>query len=189
MATLNGSELHALGVRCGRISYATGPLPSDVKRLSELFRDLWSKIAENNENALDSWAFDTYVRLLFDDRFRERYPLITVRERTFAEAVEFVHKFLGVSEDPEATKDDAAPMKPDFLTELLGMVSGRMAFTTDSGPHGLSPMSVRDGDIVCVLLGCAMPIVLRKVEGIGYEVVGPCFSPGLIDVEALLGHV
>jgi hypothetical protein len=43
------------------------------------------------------------------------------------------------------------------------------------------------GDHVCVIPGCDVPILLRMRSDGGYEVVGECYIPGLMDGEGLLG--
>ncbi|PSN63102.1 HET-domain-containing protein [Corynespora cassiicola Philippines] len=46
-----------------------------------------------------------------------------------------------------------------------------------------------DGDRVCILLGCNMPLILRPLNPPekGHVVIGPCMIEGLMDAEAFLG--
>jgi len=54
---------------------------------------------------------------------------------------------------------------------------------TPSGYLGLAPNGVAIGDIICVLKGCGIPVVLRKVND-HYVHVGTCFVLGLMEGEA-----
>jgi len=46
------------------------------------------------------------------------------------------------------------------------------------GSIGVAPLSARPGDIVCVLLGCYTPILLRQTRADTYQVVGQSYMPG-----------
>ena len=52
---------------------------------------------------------------------------------------------------------------------------------------GLGPRSTAPDDVVCVLFGCSVPVILRKVEDIydKYSLVGECFVYDRMDGEAL----
>jgi hypothetical protein len=43
------------------------------------------------------------------------------------------------------------------------------------------------GDLVCVIFGCGLPLVLRRVEGDIYHYIGPCFVAGIMAGEAVEG--
>ena len=55
---------------------------------------------------------------------------------------------------------------------------------TEQGTIGMVPQRARKGDSVCVLIGCSVPVVLRRQEGGLYEFVG-----GLTWVDDLLVFV
>jgi hypothetical protein len=70
-----------------------------------------------------------------------------------------------------------------FLSQLKKIV--QMSFIlTDKECMGLTPYAVKEGDIVCVLLGYEVPVILRPV-GDHYVFLGDCFVYGLMDGEAL----
>lgn len=54
---------------------------------------------------------------------------------------------------------------------------------------GLVPYGTRRGDIICVVLGCRVPIVLRRAlaDETQWEVVGACYVEGLMNGEAIYG--
>ncbi|PMD34449.1 HET-domain-containing protein [Hyaloscypha variabilis F] len=64
----------------------------------------------------------------------------------------------------------------------------RAFFWTIEGYIGIGPKEMQpELDIICVLLGCNLPIVLRPTARGQFQVVGECYVHGLSDAEALLG--
>lgn len=60
--------------------------------------------------------------------------------------------------------------------------------TSDQGHLGMAPRQAMKGDVVAVLVGCSVPVVLRKSAGMEeYEVVGEAFMPGFMRGEAFEG--
>ncbi|PMD12788.1 hypothetical protein NA56DRAFT_540752, partial [Hyaloscypha hepaticicola] len=53
----------------------------------------------------------------------------------------------------------------------------------------LGSPSVREGDMVCIIFGCSVPVVLRKVSTGGgnshFEFISECYVHGMMDGEAL----
>ncbi len=72
-----------------------------------------------------------------------------------------------------------------FLEDItLASVHKRLLFT-HNGFIGMAPRDTRKGDIVCLLLGCSVPVVLReRIEG-GYELVGEAYVHGIMKGEAM----
>lgn len=64
---------------------------------------------------------------------------------------------------------------------------GRSFIATKEGYIGLAPGTTMAGDIVCVLLGCSTPLVLRPTGKGQYKIVGDCYVHGLMYNEAVLG--
>ncbi len=60
---------------------------------------------------------------------------------------------------------------PGFMSRVQTTCSGRSLFFTSKGLLGLGPAEARPGDVVAVLLGCSVPMLLRKIEN-HYEVLG-----------------
>ena len=50
--------------------------------------------------------------------------------------------------------------------------------------EGLCPDQTEEGDAVCILYGCSVPVILRNVNG-NYKLIGECFLFGMMDGEAL----
>ncbi|KAF2759866.1 hypothetical protein EJ05DRAFT_499059 [Pseudovirgaria hyperparasitica] len=63
--------------------------------------------------------------------------------------------------------------------------------TSNSGPEllGLAPEDCEEGDLICILRGCSVPIILRKKDlpdqSDCYEVIGPCYVHGIMQGEAV----
>jgi hypothetical protein len=72
------------------------------------------------------------------------------------------------------------------VLHLAFMTSARCRrfFITRNGYIGLAPNAAREGDFVCVLLGCSVPVVLRR-EMDHYIFVGDCYMHGIMNGEAI----
>jgi hypothetical protein len=58
--------------------------------------------------------------------------------------------------------------------------------TTNRGLIGMAPCRVEKGDQICVLLGCSIPMILRKRTGREfYEVIGECYLHGYMNGEIM----
>lgn len=56
---------------------------------------------------------------------------------------------------------------------------------------GLAPESVKPRDIICVILGCSVPVILRERKlptGDYFELIGEAYISGMMDGEALSGR-
>jgi hypothetical protein len=67
---------------------------------------------------------------------------------------------------------------------ILKSVFRRRFFVSKEGYMGLGPQELEEGDVICVLAGCNVPVLLRK-ENDHYVLVGECFVWGLTDGEAV----
>ena len=88
---------------------------------------------------------------------------------------------------------DASSFHDEFITRRLKFLRRACMrnltssfFCTPQGYLGAGPPGLREGDQICVLLGCTTPLVVRRVED-HYVVVGACFVWGLMDGEAIEG--
>lgn len=62
----------------------------------------------------------------------------------------------------------------DWVETYLTIWYKRTLFASSTGLVGVGPDSIQVGDLVCVLLGCSMPVVLRPVDDY-YEFLGASF--------------
>jgi hypothetical protein len=89
-------------------------------------------------------------------------------------------------------RDTPITMK-SFLERVRSVIWCRKFFLTDGrGKHkplfGLAPPGTKQGDFICILFGCSVPVVLRKTPGRGkerYNFIGECYVHGNMDGEAL----
>ncbi|KAJ0125211.1 hypothetical protein J7T55_006556 [Diaporthe amygdali] len=107
-----------------------------------------------------------------------------------------VKKFLGSGElasnfleSGELAKDlvDISALRihlPKLTSDRLSLVLNYVAFWTSDGYLGWGPPGMVAGDDVCVMVGCDVPVVLRRV-GDHHIHIGPCWVLGLMNGEAL----
>lgn len=88
------------------------------------------------------------------------------------------------------------PLLPDEISDgrpmaramnALANYPNKQLFTGEGGYVGMAPPPVRAGDEVWAVVGCAVPVVLRRVDEDQYVVVSACYAAGLADGEGLLG--
>ncbi|CAG9950412.1 unnamed protein product [Clonostachys rosea f. rosea IK726] len=78
------------------------------------------------------------------------------------------------------------PLVPDSMNYRNGVSSGmrdHAAFVTRKGYIGWGRKGLQDGDCVCVLAGCPVPLLLREMNGYNIN-LGPCYVEGLMHGEA-----
>lgn len=74
------------------------------------------------------------------------------------------------------------------LAKLVGGNVGRRLITLITGHFGLAPYITQPEDEVYVILGCSLPVVLRRVTGTPrFEVIGECYVEGFSNGEAVVG--
>lgn len=71
-----------------------------------------------------------------------------------------------------------------FDVRIAQIGQGRSIFISETGYCGLLPEHAKEGDCLCVLFGCDVPVVLRKA-GDFYTFIGECYIQGLMDGEAI----
>jgi len=74
---------------------------------------------------------------------------------------------------------------PAFWTKMYEQTSNRSFLRTKDRRIGLAPLTAREGDLVCLVLGAEVPFVLRRSND-EYELVGECYVHGLMDEEGLV---
>lgn len=136
-------------------------------------------------------SLDAFLEVLYQGRTRTQYPnrfqYLTLDELR--------------SEYIAATSEPFPNLSKSHLIDHL-RIDGVALFTTQEGYYGVGPtgiepgslldiisirLSNNSGDIICGLLGCDMPMLLRRTGSGNFLVVGPCFVHGLMDGESVLG--
>ncbi|MCJ1380671.1 hypothetical protein MMC17_003779 [Xylographa soralifera] len=75
--------------------------------------------------------------------------------------------------------DDAA-----FYAALVSAAAGRRFCVTECGSMGLVPEEAAPGDVVCLLLGGAVPFILRRSNQC-WTLIGEAYTHGMMDGEAV----
>lgn len=100
-------------------------------------------------------------------------------------AMQVVEQMLPIGGQPENAKW-ADTCK--FLHTAHRRTERQFLFAGSGGYMGTTPMGVQAGDLVCVVVGCDMPLLLRPVDGgRRHLIVGQCSTTGIMDGQALLG--
>jgi hypothetical protein len=77
----------------------------------------------------------------------------------------------------------------EFLKRVETVVWGRRLIKTREGRLGLVPRESKEGDLICILLGCSVPVVLRRIaeedRDAGVTLIGACYIHGMMQGEAL----
>jgi len=89
----------------------------------------------------------------------------------------------------ELLKEDFPETTMAFLRVVRDTVWNRRTFR-GTGPYGellgLSPRYAREGDIICILYGCSVPVVLRPSEDIKeecWQLIGEAYVDGMMEGE------
>ncbi|KAJ8124884.1 hypothetical protein O1611_g8757 [Lasiodiplodia mahajangana] len=73
------------------------------------------------------------------------------------------------------------------LNDILQGAGGKALFETEKGQLGIGPPDMKQGDLVCAVDKCTLPVLLRRVETVDgasfFEHVGTCYVLGLSDGE------
>jgi Heterokaryon incompatibility protein (HET) len=72
----------------------------------------------------------------------------------------------------------------NFLRYAMVATAGRSFFMTIDGYTGLAPRFAEKGDLICILLGCSVPMIIRK-WGVNYVVVGDAYIYGMMKGEMM----
>jgi hypothetical protein len=82
------------------------------------------------------------------------------------------------------TADEVEDQHFDIKIRITQMLDGRKVFIVDNGYCGLVPDHTEEGDMICVLFGCDVPVVLRQ-KADHYIFIGKCYVRGLVYGEAI----
>jgi hypothetical protein len=120
--------------------------------------------------------------------FQPNQPRIRPSEETIQEFCETIH-FLGAHKtliDWQSVLTGSRGLSSKHLLSATSINLQLARFCVSStGSFVMAPISVRSGDMVCVLFGCDMPVVLRKKAENSYIFVGECYAHGIMDGEAI----
>ncbi|QDS68455.1 hypothetical protein FKW77_010822 [Venturia effusa] len=146
---------------------------------SEIYQSVPNSVLDEMDKG-GSILIDSFCRTLGGGDFRERQPSAEYFP-TWQSSRKTVLEILSTKGKYKKSFDRIS------LNGVNNYGRGRCFFTTEDGTMGWAPKAARAGDIVCVILGCAVPFVLRKTTEARYLVVGECYMDGIMDGELILG--
>lgn len=69
----------------------------------------------------------------------------------------------------------------DAMERMFRLHRSRRLMVTDEGQFGLAPIKARRGDIVCILVSCPVPMVLRRSVDGRHQAIGECYIHGFME--------
>lgn len=205
----DGYVLHVTGMILGTIEVLGMPYrklgaPSDVGPSLEAFHDWWNLFTGKHSSLLSSpavfvrsiscgnWDFED--EKMFTDKLDAIFSLGEGElSRSDMLSVDPPSRSSTLSNSVSSMIDEELfDMDDGEKTQLSTMLNAgltmnrRRLFLSSEGTVGLAPWDAVEGDVICVLLGCRFPVVLRAVEG-HYVVVGEAYVDGFMNGEAMVG--
>lgn len=187
---IQGDCLHAKGVLVGSVTRTT---ELSVAPLNQQVCDLIRKLrpADVSPSSLD-WFIrvERCCRVLTNDDLSDEYLPRWEERPDLEQSIDIVNRIWSAEEgDVDPLKGPRLPGLAEFFGICAQMVHGRCIFTMGDDRIGLGPNGTHNGDVVCVLLGCRFPVILRPSSSRKtWQVVGVCFLPGLMNGEAIYGR-
>ncbi|KAJ8119345.1 hypothetical protein ONZ43_g3688 [Nemania bipapillata] len=178
---IDPNKLEVAGLAFATVSTVGQPLmlPDDSPDLAEIVRGAGQENLQLSTYVNGESRLDAYVQTLSAGWVRERTNVNidpTIRELRDEMARLATKLEIG----------DPLPKSIALTHEIEAMKEPRV-FTLANGYIGLFDGHPHLGDEVFVILGCALPVILRRTSTGEYEVVGNCYVHGIMDGEALLG--
>ena len=130
---------------------------------------------------------DAYCRTLCGNRFSGQYLPANALMPVFQESRECLSSILSPPETNIKMHSNLATCYRQYLSRVFYFCNGTSFFTTEEGHIGLAPRAAKPGDRVCVLLGSNSPFLLRPTGNKQYQLVGCCYTHGIMTGEAFLG--
>lgn len=177
----DGISLGIQGVSVGSLSYVSLPPTLDLDTANEI-REIcrsWMQLLKMAEGVGGHSSLDDhFADMIVSGHVSEKLP---PRERIWDSLDEIKAFLIDLNEpEPEGT----------VLNRIRRAIEGRLFFQTAEGHFGMGPQAARPGDCLAVILGCDFPLILRPdelSEVKRFRVIRPCYVPGIMDAEALLG--
>jgi ankyrin repeat protein len=185
MESFDGS-IQVRGVRIGHVDIL-GPRAVEGMLFRENLELLgWTPVDDKFQ---DGQISDRLWRTLVADRGPDGTPPPAWYKAACAHALELrnnmgdVHTSALIADREEEESSELV----QFLRRVQSVIWNRKPFGTTRGYVGIAPSRTSQGDVICVLLGCSVPVILRKMHQIGncYELIGESYVHGIMDGEAL----
>ncbi|CZR65424.1 uncharacterized protein PAC_15324 [Phialocephala subalpina] len=94
--------------------------------------------------------------------------------------------FKDLDRTPDTMKIFLERMQAVTWCRRFFLTKGKEGRGDDHEPlYGIGPRDLAIGDMICILFGCSVPVVLRKVSTEQYIFIGECYVHGMMDGESL----
>lgn len=135
---------------------------------------------------------EAYARAITFNRLGDQHEPLRQSIPSIGDAKAFLENFNNLAATPGDQTIDALPTPIlRYIMNAGDAFIGRCFFTTDEGYIGLAPRDSRPSDTVCIMLGCRLPLILRRMKRTErspqWQVVGQCYIQGLMCGEAIHG--
>jgi hypothetical protein len=139
---------------------------------------------QNFKEIVDSDTVEHCVKLfLFWTMSHDSYPRLSAREAV-------LELFCGPVEDPnrlhwpDQLLDGSDQGYLQLFLNDLQITAQKSVFITERGYIGTGPKVVQESDIICLLLGCPVPLIIRR-EDDHYLIIGWAYIYGMMNGEMM----
>ncbi|KAI1348743.1 hypothetical protein F5Y01DRAFT_291505 [Xylaria sp. FL0043] len=174
------NTLRVRGALVGEVVRVDKVIQGEGDRLFEIWRHTDTLDVQYCSGSRSEKHIEAFLDLVLLGCTRERYPT----NLSYLSWKDLEKKYF-----EEKAYDTPHPlgMLPGIHTSRLGNL---LFITLSQGLLGLAPTGTAPGDLVCVFLGCHIPMLLRPLpSGSGYKAIGPTQTHGIMDGEAILGDL
>ena len=180
----DGEVLKLEGVYIDSIKNLGIPLPSTTSEPAEVLTFLeWYSILVRYQKDTRPKDHEDFCRAILLDSNREGWTPIDRMEWTYRTFASLSREFSGQTIDDQMTsyadsfrEHMRAQRTEIFQSSIPGAIRGRRYMISQTGLQGIAPADCDFEDIICVPLGSATPMVLRKGdESKHYTFIGECY--------------
>jgi len=196
---LSDDTLQVAGISCARVESVGADADGDFDQVFDVIRS-WEPEGLGEDNYKPGGLMlDAFLEAVFQGCLKDRF----LRAVSWPELSELRQHYIALL--------SGIDRRAEILKYLKnGVAEAARFFTTKEGYFGVAQRDVSKGecfilftiflsditnvsigDIVCIILGCDMPLLIRPAVELKdtFHLVGICFVPGLLDGESLLGRL
>lgn len=131
---------------------------------------------------------EAYTRTILANSLQEYCEPWVGYEPNLEDAIRTLEQLYRPEEDRDPEEKSLGP-STGFFGVSRAMLGGKQLMHATGGYLGIAPRLAREGDVVCILLGCHTPMVLRPQGENEFRIVGECYMLGISEGETLLGSL
>ena len=176
--------LQVVGIEIAKISAIGGHASKGIVQSEWL--DM-AGLPSQNVGLEASVSFDQLWRTLVADRDEEGNKAPRWYGRAFLECIQTPSQDMDIDTQKWINSSHTPTLVKDFLRRVQSVIWNRRFFTTDRGGVGLAPRQAKEGDSICILFGCSVPVLLRRhevEEGPYYQLIGEAYLHEMMDGQA-----